>query len=98
MPRLLLFGVFLGALAGWHDTPARGQDKPNTKLEFREVRLPPGHVEHVVFSPDGGKMAAGAGAEIVVWNVADGKVLPAPCNCPKNKSTTAWCSPTTGGC
>jgi len=33
------------------------------------------HMDRVVFSPDGKLMAAGAGANVFVWNVADGKEL-----------------------
>lgn len=33
------------------------------------------HMDSVVFSPDGKLMAAGAGANVFVWNVADGKEL-----------------------
>ena len=52
---------------------ARGQAKPEKRFTHREIRAPKGFVNHVVFSRDGSLMAAGSGANVVVWNVADGK-------------------------
>ena len=70
--------VVLAALGG----TAMAQDKAPPQFPYREIRGPvlqPGqngpfqHINHVAFSPDGKLMAAGAGATIFVWNVADGK-------------------------
>jgi WD40 repeat protein len=33
------------------------------------------HLDQVVFTSDGTKMAAGAGANVIIWNVADGKKI-----------------------
>ena len=49
--------------------PAYAQDKD----AFLEIRLPQGHVHHAVFSADSKLLAGGVGANVFVWQVADGK-------------------------
>jgi hypothetical protein len=75
MSRALRLCLWLGALAVLPAPAARGQGNPAERFEYREIRAPQGHVEHVVFSRDGSQMAAGAGASVVVWDVAGGKVI-----------------------
>lgn len=81
MSRIFLLGALLGVCAGVAGSAALGQppakDEKEGKgrkkptLPVREIRLPQGRPFEFVFSPDGTRVAVGAGAVISVWNVAD---------------------------
>jgi hypothetical protein len=73
MPRSATGWALLGAWAALTAPASWGQGKAAETYPYREIRGPTGHIEHVAFSPDGALMAGGAGAVVVLWNVADGK-------------------------
>lgn len=68
---LLMSWVLVGCTAAAQADQKDALRKP--RLHFKEIRGPAGRAYEVVFSHDGTKMAVGAGANITVWNIADGK-------------------------
>jgi hypothetical protein len=77
--------ITLAAFAGTAVVPPDKNSKPYPYREVLGPRARPGqrapfqHLQQVVFTHDGSRMAAGAGATIFVWSVADGKELVRMC-------------------
>lgn len=84
MARIIAGWTLAAILTALGGGPAVAQDKETEAFPHREIRGPKGlpdrrpifaHMTQVVFTRDSAKMAAGAGANIFIWNVADGKEL-----------------------
>jgi hypothetical protein len=82
MVRIISWSILCVFLATWGS--AKAQERTPEPFVHREIPGPKrvldersifAHVHQVAFTRDGATMAAGAGANIFVWNVADGKEL-----------------------